>query len=192
VTWKWLEANEQRDLAKAHLRRADAQRQAAMFQTYRARLAAAVAALSAHDVADARRQLEEAPEHLRDWEWRHLHSRLDDSSAVIPSPSGESGILIPGPNRLRVGVISDDGLHLKDLEGGEPSTVPFPGNGTLVASVTQTRLGLRVAAWVGHTALDLLDEAGRVVLTAAGSPQEAGTKPSACGTRPQGSRSSPP
>ena len=41
VTWKWLEAgNEKRE---------------AQFQAYRARIAAAIAALSMHDVADARR-----------------------------------------------------------------------------------------------------------------------------------------
>jgi hypothetical protein len=45
-------------------------------ETYRARIAAAVAALSVHDVADAARQLKAAPEELRDWEWRHLQSRL--------------------------------------------------------------------------------------------------------------------
>src|SRR5262249_28987829 len=52
----------------------------AQFQAYRARIAAAVAALSVHDVPDAARQLREAPEELQDWEWWHLHSRLDDSS----------------------------------------------------------------------------------------------------------------
>jgi hypothetical protein len=93
VTWKWLEADEQRD-------RANAEKQAALYQTYRARIAAAVAALSAHDVADAARQLEEAPEELRDWEWRHLHSRLDDSSAMVPWPGPDAGLLPgfgPGP-----------------------------------------------------------------------------------------------
>src|SRR5262249_28218423 len=53
----------------------------ATYQAYRARLAAAVAALSGHDVADAARHLDAAPEALRGWEWRHLHSRLDDSIA---------------------------------------------------------------------------------------------------------------
>ena len=57
----------------------------ATYQSYRARIAAAVAALSHHDVADAARQLEAAPEALRDWEWRHLRTRLDDSTSVIPS-----------------------------------------------------------------------------------------------------------
>src|SRR5262249_17912898 len=83
-TWKGLEAKEQRDQANAEKREA-------LFQTYRARVAAAIAALATHDVADARRQLDAAPEHLRDWEWRHLHSRLDDSSAVIPLPVGKVG-----------------------------------------------------------------------------------------------------
>ena len=46
VTWKWLEANEQRDLANANARQADAEKQAALYQAYRARLAAAGAALS--------------------------------------------------------------------------------------------------------------------------------------------------
>src|SRR5262249_41560064 len=84
VTWKWLEANEQRDLAYAHARQADAEKQAALYQAYRASLAAASAALENHDVADAARHLKLAPEALRGWEWRHLYSRLDDSSSVAP------------------------------------------------------------------------------------------------------------
>ena len=58
----------------------------ATYQSYRARIAAAVAALSHHDVADAARQLDAAPEALRDWEWRHLHIRLDDSTSVFRQP----------------------------------------------------------------------------------------------------------
>ena len=88
VTWKWLEANEQRDLANAHARQADAEKKAALYQAYRASLAAASAAIQNHDVGDAARQLESAPEILRDWEWRHLHSRLDDSSSVFRCPPG--------------------------------------------------------------------------------------------------------
>src|SRR5262249_6201830 len=47
VTWKWLEV--------------DAEKQTALYQTYRARIAAAVGALAMNDVADARRQLDAAP-----------------------------------------------------------------------------------------------------------------------------------
>jgi hypothetical protein len=54
-------------------------RRNALYQAYRARIAAAGAALQNHDVADAACQLEAAPEELRGWEWRHLYSRLDDA-----------------------------------------------------------------------------------------------------------------
>ena len=162
VTWKWLEANEQRDLANAHAQQAISEKREAMFQAYRARLAAAVAALSAHDVADAARQLDAAPDDVRDWEWKHLRSRLDDSDAMIPLPAGGSGILIPGPDRLRVGILSGDGLRLTDLDGGAPVTVPFrpPVPQSVTAAVT--RRGLRVAVWVGG-GFELFDEAGRRV-----------------------------
>src|ERR1700722_17207504 len=65
VTWNWLEANKQRDLANANAReaganalRAEAEKQAALYQAYRASLAAASAALENHDVTDAARHLE--------------------------------------------------------------------------------------------------------------------------------------
>jgi WD40 repeat protein len=161
VTWKWLEANEQRDRANSQAWRADTERDAALFQTYRARLAAAVAALSTHDVADAANQLDEVPEDLRGWEWRHLHSRLDDSTSVLPLPAGAGGHLLPAPDRLRVGIVTGDGLSLTDLGGGEPARVPLPARGLGVGSVTQTRVGLRVAAWVDSRTIHLLDENGR-------------------------------
>ncbi len=105
-------------------RQAIAEKREAQFQEYRARLAAAVAALSTHDVADAAHPLEEAPEDLRGWEWWHLHSRLDDSSSVIPMPVGERRVLIPGPAGTRFGVLDGDRLRVADVERGEPATVP--------------------------------------------------------------------
>src|SRR5262249_10134128 len=97
----------------------------ASYQTYRARLAAAAAALAAHDVADAERQLDAAPADLRGWEWRHLHSRLDDSSAVIRLPDGRFSFLIGAPDQLRVGVFTTAGLRLSDLTDGEHQTLPI-------------------------------------------------------------------
>jgi hypothetical protein len=58
-------------------------------------LAAAGAALQNHDVADAARQLAEAPEELQDWEWKHLHGRLDDSSVVF-APRLWRASFVPG------------------------------------------------------------------------------------------------
>jgi eukaryotic-like serine/threonine-protein kinase len=44
----------------------------ATYHSYQARMAAAVAGLSRHDVVDAARQLDAAPQALRGWEWQHL------------------------------------------------------------------------------------------------------------------------
>jgi WD40 repeat protein len=138
-------------------------RRDALYQAYRARIAAAGAALQNHDVVDAARQLEATPEELRGWEWRHLSSRLDDSSAVIPLPAEKASLLSGSPDGLRAWAVTNAGLRLIDLEGGAPRTLPIgPARGHVVTA-RQTRRGLRILAWVGNTTLDLLDEAGQVV-----------------------------
>ncbi len=163
VTWKWLEANEQRDLANAHARQADAEKKVAYYQAYRASLAAASAAIQNHDVGDAARQLESAPETLRNWEWRHLHSRLDDSSSIVPLPAGAGGFLIATPERLQIGDLTTTGLRITDLDGGATRTVAIAPERTRRVSVTQTGVGLRIAVRVDDTAFDLLDAAGRIL-----------------------------
>jgi eukaryotic-like serine/threonine-protein kinase len=178
VTWKWLEANEQRD-------QANADKQAAQYQAYRARLAAASAALENHDVADAAHQLEAAPPALRDWEWQHFHSRLDDSSAVIPLPADSIGFLLGAPDRLRVGALTDAGLRLTDVESGEETTVPLGPERNQFVNAARTGRGLLLVAWVGNTAFDLLDESGRV-LCRAQVPQD--TEIGRVAVNPQGTR----
>jgi WD40 repeat protein len=190
VTWNWLEANDQRDLAQAHARQAIDEKREAKFQEYRARVAAAVGALVMHDVADARRQLKEAPQELRDWEWRHLQSRLDDSSEVITLPGEGVGWLLAAPDRLRVAALTPSGLRLTDLNGGADRTLPL-GAGRGPFKAMQTRHGLRGAAWVGNKVFDLLDEAGqalcRVELPGAGDGGDVVVSPDgtrlACGWR---------
>jgi WD40 repeat protein/predicted Ser/Thr protein kinase len=135
----------------------------AQFQAYRARIAAAVAALAGHDVTDAARQLDAAPEELRDWEWRHLRSRLDDSYSVIPLPAGNLGFLIGAPGKLRAGAFTSAGVRLTDLEDGEHTTVPLGPERRPHFFATQTGRGLRVASWVGEKTFDLLDETGRAL-----------------------------
>jgi WD40 repeat protein len=166
VAWNWLEANKQRDRANAQALAAEADKEAALYQAYRASLAAASAALQNHDVADALRHLESAPEALRGWEWRHLRSRLDDSSSVVPLPADGGGFLIADKDRLRIGVLTNAGLRLTDVDGGEDKTVPLRAELSRRVSVAQTSRGLRVVAWVGNTAFDLLDEAGQVLCRA--------------------------
>ncbi|MFO0874124.1 MAG: protein kinase [Phycisphaerales bacterium] len=80
--------------------RADAAGRAA----YQSMLAAAAASLRWHETEEARQQLDAVPAERRGWEWRHLHSRLDDSMVaaldgpvsmvrVAFNPSGEEIVL---------------------------------------------------------------------------------------------------
>jgi WD40 repeat protein len=84
----------------ARRERADAVelRQVAERQTYRARIAAGASAVESHDALLAQGHLEEVPESLRGWEWRHLYSRLDQSSVAVAAASGRHVELRFGPD----------------------------------------------------------------------------------------------
>jgi WD40 repeat protein len=153
----------QRSQAEQNARVATEREHAATYESYRARIAAAVGALARHDVADAGRQLDAAPKHLRDWEWRHLQSRLDDSSAMVPVPARIARVF-GAPDRLQAWALTDTGLRVIDLENHkEPRDKPIDFSLSSTFSAAQTRQGLRIAAWVRNTALHLLDETGRVL-----------------------------
>jgi WD40 repeat protein len=157
------EAGEHARKAAANEARANDEKREALVQTYRARIAAAVAALAAHNVVDAASQLKAAPEELRGWEWHHLRSRLDDSSSVLPMPSGRPSFLFGAPDRLRVAALTSEGLRLTDLQRGQARTLQVRPEHRRDLTVGQTHRGLRVGAWVGDTACDLLDEGGLVL-----------------------------
>jgi WD40 repeat protein/predicted Ser/Thr protein kinase len=175
----------QRGQAEQNARQADQNAQAAnhekreaQYHTYRACMAAARVALQNHDVVDAARHLELAPEDLQGWEWRHLSSRLDESSAVVPLSAGGDDFLIAGPDQLRIGAVTPAGLRIMDLEGNEQRTVPISPQRRRRVCATQTRRGLRVAAWVDGTSFDLLDDAGQVLCRVT-LPENKGHNPAA-------------
>jgi len=112
VTWKWVEASDQRSLAQANER-------SALRQAYRGRIAAALAAFEAHDVNEASRQIEACPEGLRDWEWRHLHSRLDESSISFEPRHGETLSALMAEGAPRVLSATTERLRILDLDGRE-------------------------------------------------------------------------
>jgi WD40 repeat protein len=147
---------------------AQEEKRATLVQAYRARIAAATAALVVHDVADAARQLDEAPQELRDWEWHHLHGRLDDSSVVLAAPAEGAHILLAGPRGLRMGCIITGGLRLADEDGRESLVPSGPGRKIIAAGRTPRR------AWLVDQGPDrsvrLVDEAGRMRLSLAGVP----------------------
>jgi WD40 repeat protein len=130
-------------------------------------MAAASAAVANGDVADAARHLEAAPEDLRGWEWRHLHTRLDESSSLIRLPASRpwspDSILIPGRDRVRIGTLTSAGLHVTYLDGGEDRTVPIAPDRRRRIYAAQTDQGLRVVAWVGKKTFDVLDETGKIL-----------------------------
>ncbi|MEM7246109.1 MAG: protein kinase [Acidobacteriota bacterium] len=70
------------------------QRRRARAEQYVARLSAAGAALREDDVAALLRELTAAPIELRGWEWRHLHSRRDDSLATFEGRASQHGGLL--------------------------------------------------------------------------------------------------
>jgi WD40 repeat protein len=144
-------------------RRANAEREAALREAYYARLAAAGAALRDHDVAAAASHLEVAPEALRDWEWRHLHSRLDESAAVARAPDQGSIRLASCPEGIRVVTAGPLGLRLTDSDGREHLALPLP-HGHAVFHVEDTRRGTRLFLRKEGSSLAVLDETGEVQL----------------------------
>jgi WD40 repeat protein len=150
-------------------RRARDEERVAHYQTYRARLAAAGAALTGHDVVDAARQLAEAPEELRGWEWHHLHSRLDDSAARVPLEAGESVQLSRGPDGWRVVAYTAARVRLLDLDGRELLSRPLPpAKGPLCYDRYLGR-ELRRVEPVGDT-IEVADEGGRLRARLPGVP----------------------
>ncbi len=103
--------------AAENARVASERERVATYQTYQARIGAAVAVLAHHDVADAAGQLEAAPEALRGWEWQHLRSRLDDVTSVFRAARGESLFLGNPGHDIQIGALEPAGLRLSDLDG---------------------------------------------------------------------------
>src|SRR5262249_29193965 len=78
------------------------QRDAAQWQTYRANIAAATSALQLGNFNSAQGYLEATAEKYRNWEWRHLVSRLDSAQRVLRGHEGPVDAV----------AFSPDGTHL--------------------------------------------------------------------------------
>jgi WD40 repeat protein/serine/threonine protein kinase len=158
-----VRATEQRDRAEGYARHADEERDAALRQAYHAHLAAAGAALRDHDVAASSHHLDAAPAAWRDWEWHHLRSRLDESSAVVRAPDQGLMLLASGAQGIRLVAVGPDELRLLDPDGGELLTIRRNGL-SHIHHVEQTPRGTRVFAHDESGRLVVLDETGTVRL----------------------------
>jgi WD40 repeat protein/predicted Ser/Thr protein kinase len=181
-------AEQNAHVADENARVANERAREATYQSYRARIAAAVGALSRHDVTDAAAQLDAAPEALRGWEWRHLHTRLDDSTAVLPPKPGENQYLIRDPNGIRIVALTHTSLRLTDVDGHELLTRRF-GPNTILRNLSP--LPSRRGMWLlgndresaarnpaisespDHSTdiLNLLDDEGRIQKQLKGPPE---------------------
>ena len=78
-----------------------------------------MAAVGIHDIREASRQLDQAPEELRGWEWRHLQGRLDQSLAVVAGRSGKTSIAFCPPGRRVAVADGRSDYRLLDAVTGE-------------------------------------------------------------------------
>jgi eukaryotic-like serine/threonine-protein kinase len=131
ISWQWrqsearrrraVEAQERAERAGDEARRrGEAERR----ERYRSNVAAAAAALQLQNSKTAGRALEAAPEEHRDWEWRHLHSQLDGSRAVMPGFMPSSGwssplpVISPSGEQLAAADADARTINLWDLRSG--------------------------------------------------------------------------
>jgi WD40 repeat protein/serine/threonine protein kinase len=161
ILWQWRGAVASRAVADRERDAAQAERDRALWQSYRANIGAATTARQLDDGTSARRSLEEVPEAWRRWwEWRHLHSRLDESAAVYRKPAGGQLLLAASDVGIRLASCGPDGVRLEDPDGGKG--LALPGGGRWIHLVGHTARSTRVVAREESGHLVVWDETGRV------------------------------
>jgi WD40 repeat protein/serine/threonine protein kinase len=138
---------------------AERRRAEAEHRQYVSQIATASLALKSRDVAEARMRLEDTPEHLRDWEWRHLQARLSRHRAeyaaegvvrsVAFGPNGQ--VLASGDEggRLIARAVADGRELWRSRQQGNFIDVAFSADGLLLAAVLEWRAVLLFEAATG-------------------------------------------
>lgn len=139
-------------------------------ESYAAHLAAAESSFRLNELAEARRWILSAPEPMRNWEWRHLSSLLDDSLRTIEVNKEGLMTVAVSPDGSRIATGGNDALvkiwdaatgkELASLAGHSAPifTVAFSPDGELVASSSQDKTarlwvvssGELLATYKGH------------------------------------------
>jgi len=144
MAWFAVQEAKQHRLAQESAQSARRNLELAEHRAYRQSVHAAEAALERNDAVAARQQLDQAPEHLRGWEWHHFQSRTDESLSVlrtsVPRPAGarlnaKVGFTKGGQTLCLLAWTHDDlqpqwRLETFDLTSDPPvetKSVPIPG-----------------------------------------------------------------
>jgi Tol biopolymer transport system component len=151
-------------------------------QAYRATIAAAAAALEAHDPRTARQRLMDIAEPLRNWEWRYLHAQLDHSVALFTTASGVVGVG-PAADGQHLLIVSRNGVVQEtDIATGQVARslqldvnpivhAVVSADGLHIALAWDARRGcVGIADVNGTGAVRTLGEAGRTLLSLAIAP----------------------
>ncbi|MDJ0973845.1 MAG: protein kinase [Planctomycetota bacterium] len=140
------------------------EREAHAVTAYIRQIALAHDALRDHDVAEAGRRLDDTPEHLRGWEWRHLHAGLDHAERVL-----DTGIPMfwgaASRERNRIVAVGEAGgeaaaLRMRDLATGEARTWRFEATQLLCVGLSPDGRLAAMGTSDGRILLVDLDAAG--------------------------------
>ncbi|MDJ0521333.1 MAG: protein kinase [Planctomycetota bacterium] len=91
----------------------------ARFRQYVADITAAESALRTGDTISAERILAQTPSEFRNWEWRHMRSRVDDSLRRYPDTARLLEHVVYAPDGRHFAVIADSEVWVLDTETGE-------------------------------------------------------------------------
>jgi len=85
------------------------------YQSYLAHIAAANASLRLNETAEAKRWLAAAPVKYRNWEWRYLNARSDNSIATLPlSDSTPDEVHYSPDGKMLIAAMPDNSIRLFD------------------------------------------------------------------------------
>ena len=89
----------------------------AEYQSYLAHIAAANASLRLNETAEAKRWLAAAPAPYRNWEWRYLNARTDNSVAKIDNLDAKPDEVHYSPDgKMLIAAMPDNSIRLFDAE----------------------------------------------------------------------------
>ena len=155
------------------------------FQSYRAHIAAADAALRAGDVRLARSWLGQAPPEHRGWEWNHLDAECDHSLVSFRASDAAIARIQVSPDGTRLATAGTDGvIRLWDSKNfarkGE-----LKGHAGAVVGLAYSSDGARLVSTGRDNSIRLWDVAAGVELGKLGDHP---TTPYACAITPDGAR----